>query len=123
MRLIEENLWCNGDEVDCLTTMPEESKKNYLYLRRNVYPTLVPALYELAQIVQDEQEGDEANDEQDAAPREGLCDAKVDPILWIAQYLLRNNVKAATSRVRNHPYNIVSAVSLSKVTGEAHTPM
>lgn len=94
VRLIEENLWC-GQDWDpriCTSTDTHES-----YLREAVFPTLIPALYELLKKVQ-------RSDVTNGIPPTG----QVDPVAWFAHYMLRNNAAADGSRLAQHPYSIVS---------------
>ncbi|KAG8343671.1 hypothetical protein ERJ75_001675300 [Trypanosoma vivax] len=106
VRLIEEQLWCGYDEVEKLVGLPLDDE-NITYLRERVFPTLIPALYELARR------------EQQLALNPGSSrgsygpTGNTHPISWLAQYLLRNNTQDSAA-IREHPYVMVNNELLRK---------
>eukprot|EP01063_Lacrimia_lanifica_P025061 TRINITY_DN32855_c0_g1_i1.p2 TRINITY_DN32855_c0_g1~~TRINITY_DN32855_c0_g1_i1.p2 ORF type:complete len:128 (+),score=46.02 TRINITY_DN32855_c0_g1_i1:43-426(+) len=84
-RIAEEGIWTElefrGHEDDRL-----------LYLEQHVYPTLMPALKELLA---------EVSGPEDSVAAE-LKRARINPIDWLAQYLMRNNPKHNTF-LHQHP--------------------
>ncbi|CCW62862.1 unnamed protein product [Phytomonas sp. EM1] len=90
VRLIEEDLWFNEDAIACTE---DESMD---YLRKEVFPTLIPALHALLSKVQ-KTNGDAFNQ----------CAGDASPCTWIAHYLLRNNI-SQTSKLVGHPYNVIN---------------
>lgn len=108
VRIIEEELWsANKDSHNIIKAIPEESTSDIQYLRQKLYPTLVPALFEMLKLEQKEQL------RQSPSGKYGAT-GNVDPITWLAHYMLRNNAVSATSKIRNHPYAIVNSVFLAK---------
>eukprot|EP00796_Vickermania_ingenoplastis_P013215 gene13215-9061_t len=108
VRIIEEELWAeNKDSHNIIKAIPEQSTDHTRYLQEKLYPTLVPALFEMLKLEQKEQQRSEPSGKYGAT-------GNVDPITWLAHYLLRNNATSNTSRIRHHPYAIVNSVFLAK---------
>ncbi|KAG5470621.1 hypothetical protein LSCM1_01867 [Leishmania martiniquensis] len=105
VRLIEEGLFlnhivmCNGDSGANISA-------DHRYLIENVFPTLVPALQDLIKEHRDQ-----------ITPNDGdRCTAnktQADPVTWLAQYLLRNNVNGGTSRLTHHPFQTINKAALN----------
>lgn len=108
IRVIEEELWAeNIDSQNIIKAIPEESTDHTLYLQQKLYPTLVPALFEMLKLEQRERARKEPSGKYGAT-------GNVDPVTWLAHYLLRNNATSKTSRIRHHPYAIVNSIFLAK---------
>ena len=103
--LLEEACWSPYHGTDQPGTPPDERRK---YLEESVFPTLVPALAELLTLVEAEEtlknEGKEPANKGPYGPT-----GEVHPTDWLAQYLMRNNVKerqpgGAGPSLKEHPY-------------------
>lgn len=108
VRIIEEELWAeNKDSHSIIQAIPEESNSNILFLRQKLYPSLVPGLFELLKLEQKERKCSTSSGKYGAT-------GNIDPITWLAHYLLRNNASYSSSNIRYHPYGIVNSVFLAK---------
>ncbi|KAG5470205.1 hypothetical protein LSCM4_02899 [Leishmania orientalis] len=110
VRLIEEGLFLNHIDM-CNGSNGAEISADHRYLIENVFPTLVPALQDLikmyrGQITPNDTGGSTANK------------AKADPVMWLAQYLLRNNVHSGTSRLAHHPFQTINKAALNRESTE-----
>ncbi|KEG12957.1 hypothetical protein DQ04_01301010 [Trypanosoma grayi] len=106
VRLIEEHLWCGYGDVEAAIRLPLEDE-NATYLRETVFPTLVPALYELLKREQ------KRNAQSDAFPGRFGATGNTHAVMWLAQYLLRNN-KQKSENLCRHPYVLVNNEVLRK---------
>lgn len=108
VRIIEEELWAgNKDSQRIIKAIPEESNSNILFLRQKLYPSLVPGLFELLKLEQKEKRREKPSGKYGAT-------GNIDPITWLAHYLLRNNASSSSSQIAHHPYAIVNSVFLAK---------
>lgn len=103
-RLLEDRVWCNCEAGDAFHSQKDDVS---LYLRQEVFPTLVPAIHELVEMEQS------ALREVDG-PRLDKVRHNVDPVSWLAMYLLRNNTVSDKSILHQHPYCVVNRASLEK---------
>ncbi|XQJ29747.1 hypothetical protein NXY56_005807 [Leishmania guyanensis] len=105
VRLIEEGLFL--DHIgECRAGNENEVSADHRYLIENVFPTLVPALQDLiknyrGQITPSSMVNGAANTSQ------------ADPVMWLAQYLLRNNVQSGTSRLVHHPFQTINRAAFN----------
>ena len=101
------------------------------YLAHDVFPTLVPALHELLQLVVKHQEAVAAGKPIPAVPvtssipnAPGLPNygptAHTHPVDWLAQYLFRHNPKHGKS-LENHPYCAITRALQEKIARNAQT--
>ncbi|CAG9580350.1 hypothetical_protein [Leishmania major strain Friedlin] len=105
VRLIEEDLFL--DHIDkCNGNSEEKVSTDHRYLIENVFPTLVPALQDLIKQYRD-------RITQDGTTSDAADKAQPDPVMWLAQYLLRNNVHSGTSRLTHHPFQIINRAALN----------
>ncbi|TPP43739.1 hypothetical protein CGC21_20690 [Leishmania donovani] len=105
VRLIEEGLFL--DHIDkCSGNSAEKVSADHRYLIENVFPTLVPALQDLIKQYRDQIT-------QDGTASGAANKAQPDPVMWLAQYLLRNNVHSGTSRLTHHPFQIINRAALN----------
>ncbi|RNF27297.1 uncharacterized protein Tco025E_00488 [Trypanosoma conorhini] len=113
VRLIEEQLWCGYDGVQSSIKLPL-ADENATYLRETLFPTLIPALYDLVRREQ------QRLSQPYAFPDRFQATGNTNPVTWLAQYLLRNNTHHSTN-LRNHPYVLVNYEMLrkQKEAGEA----
>ncbi|SCU65800.1 uncharacterized protein TEOVI_000661400 [Trypanosoma equiperdum] len=109
IRLIEEQIWCGYEDVETAVNASCEGE-NVTYLRENVFPTLVPALYEL---VKRQQQC--ALEPDEVSHRYGPT-GNTHPISWLSQYLLRNNTRHS-KKICGHPYVMVNNELLRKEKG------
>ncbi|KAG5496278.1 hypothetical protein JKF63_02579 [Porcisia hertigi] len=110
VRIIEEGLFL--DHMDkCNGKNEEQLSANHRYLAENVFPTLVPALQDL--IKQYRKQIPAIGTDSHA-----LDKADTDPVMWLAQYLLRNSARSSTSRLSNHPFQIINRAALNTETAE-----
>ncbi|KAG5471039.1 hypothetical protein CUR178_02346 [Leishmania enriettii] len=103
VRLIEEDLFLNHIDT-CNGSNGAEISADHRYLIENVFPILVPALQDLikvyrGQMTPNDTGGSTAND------------SKADPVMWLAQYLLRNS---GTSRLAHHPFQRINKAALNR---------
>lgn len=116
VRLLEEDVWCkNAAASATLATASAAEKEKLQYLRTTLFPTLVPALHELAKREQAMEEAAKAG--QTRRSKYGATE-NTDPVAWLAHYLLRNNSACPSSKIRHHPFAVNNAVSLVRQTGE-----
>ncbi|KPI87401.1 hypothetical protein ABL78_3485 [Leptomonas seymouri] len=106
VRLIEEGLFlshadkCKGN--DKASSMSDDHK----YLVEHVFPTLVPALHDLLKCYKSR-----IMAVQDVAADDNH---KPDPVMWLAQYLIRNNAHCKTSRLADHPFRLINNAVLNE---------
>ncbi|ORC88252.1 uncharacterized protein TM35_000171240 [Trypanosoma theileri] len=100
VRLIEEQLWCGYEGIDASVELPLEDE-NATYLRETVFPTLVPALYELVRREQQRRLNPES------FPGSYGATGNINSISWLSQYLLRNNTQHSKNLLQ-HPYVLVN---------------
>ncbi|KAH9578942.1 hypothetical protein LSM04_008114 [Trypanosoma melophagium] len=100
VRLIEEQLWCGYGEIDASVELPLKDE-NATYLRETVFPTLIPALYELVRREQQRRLHPET------FPGSYGATGNIHSISWLAQYLLRNNTQHSRNLLQN-PYVLVN---------------
>eukprot|EP01065_Artemidia_motanka_P040618 TRINITY_DN5114_c0_g1_i1.p2 TRINITY_DN5114_c0_g1~~TRINITY_DN5114_c0_g1_i1.p2 ORF type:complete len:148 (+),score=67.75 TRINITY_DN5114_c0_g1_i1:69-446(+) len=95
VRIIEEGIWAGTEgSVGVREQMQLHTDKRRLFLEEHVLPVLVPALQELLAAVIEKQR----------AAAQGFADGSpLNPIDWLAQYLMRNNPKYSR-RLDTHPY-------------------
>jgi hypothetical protein len=87
------------------------------YLRDEVMPTLVPALHDLSEVVQREQDlGDGARASSRCVSRANPTGAS-GPLQWLAQYLYRNH-HAKSDAVAAHPYNVLAHAAKSEASSK-----
>lgn len=107
--LIEEGLW-----LDHVTKFSERgsypSPEQRVYLCKNVFPSLVPALHALLKRYKKEIEDDNFDEIPQAFPGEP------DPVMWLAHYLLRNSAQEKGSKLIKHPFGVINATIIK----EAH---
>ncbi|KAK7199822.1 hypothetical protein NESM_000029300 [Novymonas esmeraldas] len=100
VRLIEEDLFL--DHIDKCSGTPRLSA-NQRYLVENVFPTLVPALQDLIRRYRGEIDTGSTT-----------STTQVDPVMWLAQYLLRNNTHSGASRLARHPFQVINTAALNR---------
>lgn len=109
IRIIEEELWAgNKDSQNIIKAIPEESTSNARYLQEKVYPSLVPALFEMLKLQQKELLSD------GNPPSKYGATKNVDPITFLSHFLLRNNANSVRSKIRHHPFAVVNSVFAAK---------
>eukprot|EP01059_Diplonema_ambulator_P002908 TRINITY_DN12527_c0_g1_i1.p2 TRINITY_DN12527_c0_g1~~TRINITY_DN12527_c0_g1_i1.p2 ORF type:complete len:114 (+),score=51.27 TRINITY_DN12527_c0_g1_i1:278-619(+) len=99
-RIIEEGIY-TGLEFE------GHDDPRLLYLEEELLPTLVPALKELLL---------EASDD-----RERLKKSTLNPIDWLAQYLMRNNPRYSDALL-HHPYSLMVKNHTRQVRGRVKGP-
>jgi hypothetical protein len=88
----------------------DKGQDDLAYLQDAVFPTLVPALHDLCELVQREKElGDAARPTTACVSRAHPTGAS-GPVQWLAQYLTRYNLKHSAA-LKNHPYVVLSAAA------------
>ncbi|ESL10800.1 hypothetical protein TRSC58_01460 [Trypanosoma rangeli SC58] len=105
-RLVEEQIWCGYEGIEPSVKIPLENE-NVTYLRETLFPTLIPALYELVRREQ------RRLSQPCAFPDRYQTTGNTNPVTWLAQYLLRNNTHYSTN-LRNHPYVLVNNEVIKK---------
>jgi hypothetical protein len=130
--LLDDMVWAlNSDVEDHYAKLAKGSgatdadAADAKYLAHDVFPTLVPALHELLQLVVKHEEQRKATARLPAVPvtsssaatAPGLPDygptAHTHPVDWLAQYLFRNNPKHSKA-LQRHPYCVISKQVLEK---------
>jgi hypothetical protein len=107
VRLIEEGLFLGHADKCSVQNKNQTMSDDQKYLVEQVFPTLVPALHDLLKCHRRA-----SSDIKDAQ----LPDSKQpDPVMWIAQYLIRNNVHHSTSQLAGHPFQLVNNAVLNKI--------
>ncbi|KAJ9442315.1 hypothetical protein DIPPA_05879 [Diplonema papillatum] len=86
VRIIEEGIYTS-------VHFEKHTDKRLLYLEENVLPTLVPALEELL---------------TEVAERQSSKKSHLNPIDWLAQFLMRNNPRYNDNYTK-HPFAIIAS--------------
>lgn len=116
VRLIEEDLFL--DHIDkCSATGAASISADQRYLVENVFPTLVPALQQLIKQYQ-HQITPSGPDGAVMAATAASSKSQADPVMWLAQYLLRNNARSSTSRLGQHPFQVINQAALNRNQNE-----
>lgn len=112
--LLQQGLWPMDDMVAQQARLRDEeedasnrNQSDAAYLQERVFPTLVPALHDLAELVQRQQElGVDSRASTRCVSRTHPTGAS-GPVKWLAQYLYRHNT-AQTDALARHPYVVLS---------------
>lgn len=106
VRLIEEGLFLSHAEKCGVDSQENALSDDRRYLTEQVFPTLVPGLYDLLKCyknrIADEENGTFSDNKYP------------DPVMWLAQYLIRNNTHHSTSRLIGHPFQVVNNAVLDE---------
>ncbi|KPA84794.1 unspecified product [Leptomonas pyrrhocoris] len=109
VRVIEEELFLSHADKhssgDKYNAMSDDQK----YLVEQIFPTLVPGLHDLLKCYKNRVS---ASGDVTAEDR-----SQPDPVMWLAQYLIRNNAHYKTSRLAAHPFQLVNDAVLNNNQG------
>lgn len=112
-KLIEEHIWCANEDTDAFHQAIGHDE--HAWLTKEVLPTLVPALHRLVELaeahmnakgsmhVETPAQGEGKKEDPDFGPT-----GRAPPIVWLAEYLLRNSHRHAPF-LEQHPYVMVSS--------------
>lgn len=107
--LLEEHCWSpyHGTQSDAAaaTDPTDKATKDKAYLEDEVFPTLVPALHELAVLVQQYNDVVHSGTEPLKGAKYGPTGG-THPTDWVAQFLLRNNTRH-NDTLLDHPYCVL----------------
>lgn len=97
--LLEEGLWNPRHGTDSVEHPTGPRKADQLYLEKEVFPTLVPALHDLLELVQARL--DDASEPAIYGPT-----GSSHPLDWLAQFLMRRNTRHDAA-LHNHSYCVL----------------
>jgi hypothetical protein len=118
--LLNQDVW-----TPCATAVPEPNpatataaqRENAAYLQEHVFPTLVPALHDLCDLVlRDKELGTAARHSSACVSHEHPTGA-AGPIPWLAQYLMRNNLQHSAT-LQQHPYVVLSRAAAKETAAK-----
>jgi hypothetical protein len=118
--LIEGSVWANNADMDAacdtirrVLQSANPADADSQFLARQVFPTLIPALHRLLELVAEDMQknggsvrGFDGNAEARKAVANYGATGSCHPIVWLAQYLMRNASRHSDA-LADHPFTTV----------------